>query len=117
MSDSDLNTLLLGLAEQLTTVRTEMSQFPITYYFQEDEAKTALAPCLLYLAELANDICATRSLAAAVALGGTVDDLLETIEKSDLGKEHADRWSAIDALLFDHGREPLRRCHKMPRVA
>ena len=115
MSDSELNTLLLGLAEQLTTIRTEMSQFPITYFFQENDVKSALAPALWYLAQLANDISRTRPMMCTVALGGTVDDLLGFMEEKYFAAGKQDRWSVINAILVDHGREPLRR--EKPRKA
>ena len=36
MYDMNLNTMLTGLSERVMRVRTELSQFPITYYFQDE---------------------------------------------------------------------------------
>lgn len=51
--ESDLQEILLGLASQLITSRNELSQFPITYYFHENESETALARIMPYLADIA----------------------------------------------------------------
>jgi hypothetical protein len=111
LKTAELQSLLLGFATQLTTIRTELSQFPITYFFQERDDKSALAPSLYYLAAIAEDVVSTRDdvkMSAAV-MGGAIDDLIELIEKKYLKKAHAHRWGALDALLRDHRREPLRR--------
>jgi hypothetical protein len=111
LGTTELQSLLLGLATQLTTICTELSQFPITYYFQEKDPKSALAPSLYYLAALAEDIMATRDdvKLSATVMGGAVDDLLELIEKKYLKRNYPDRWSVLEALLREHRREPLRR--------
>jgi hypothetical protein len=111
MTTSDLQNLFEALAAQLITIRTELSQFPITYYFQERDDKSALAPALYYLASIAQDVTALggeRALSATL-VGGAVDDLLELVEKKYLKREHPDRWSAFQSFLRDHNREPLRR--------
>jgi len=106
-----LQSLLFGLAAQLNTVRTELSQFPISYYFQESDDKTALAPALYYLAEVARDVSSSDRCPkmAAVCLGGSVDDLLQLIEKKYLPRTNPSRWDTLREALADHGRIPLTR--------
>jgi hypothetical protein len=111
LDDSTLQTLLFGLATQLNTVRTELSQFPISYYFQETDDKTALGPALYLLAEVARDVSSSnrRARMAAATLGGSIDDLLQVIEEKYLPKKHESRWDTLRELLADHGRSPLTR--------
>jgi hypothetical protein len=111
MNDDQLQQILLALSEKVTTVRTELSQFPITYYFQERDTKSAIGPALQYLAEVAEQIAARRSKVAlaATVLGGAVDDLLDLMTRKYLQKSFASRWEALAAVNTEHDRQPLRR--------
>jgi hypothetical protein len=51
--------ILAALASQLTTLRNEMSQFPITYYFNTGESVTALSAVMPYLRALAERAAAS----------------------------------------------------------
>lgn len=111
LQDSDFHTLLLGFAAQIATIRTELNQFPITYYFQENEDRSALAPNLFYLAELTEEVSREREYCrlAATVLGGAIDDLLEMVRTKYLGSVHGDRWRILEAMNDDHFRQPLHR--------
>jgi hypothetical protein len=110
ISDTDVQQILLGLASQLSTSRNELIQFPITYYFHEDEKETSLAGILPYLADIA-EINAKRSGAAAlaaVALGGAVDDYLRVVASLSLRRKFTNRDEILRALAEDHMREIAR---------
>jgi hypothetical protein len=111
IENSELQDLLFGLAAEISTIRTELSQFPITYYFQESDKKSALAPALYYLAEVARDNSGSKRPAStsATVLGGAIDDFLALVEEKYLRRQHPDRWSTLRELLADHSREPLYR--------
>ena len=111
MAESDLQDLLLALSEQITTIRTELSQFPITYYFHQRDERSTVAPALQYLAELAEDVARERPGAriGATVMGGAIDDLLEMMAKKYLKRSFPSRWEALAALLKDHRREALHR--------
>jgi hypothetical protein len=119
ISDSDLNQLLLGLASQLSTSRHELIQFPITYYFHENESKSSLAAVLPYLADIAEQNKSRRGGAAlaATVLGGAVDDYLEWVAQSFLGMKFTSRERVLAALAKDHLREPLRAPDMVSKAA
>ena len=108
MNESDL--LLLALAAEVTTIRTELAQFPITYYFQETDTRLAIRPAVQCLAEVSEQVAANKpKLAiAATVLGGAVDDLLESIEHK-LKRSFHSRWDVLAAINQDHHRDPLHR--------
>lgn len=111
MQDSDLQDLLLAMSEQITTIRTELSQFPITYYFHERDERSTVAPALYYLAELAEDVARDRPgvRLGATVMGGAIDDLVELMAKKYLKRSFESRWEALAALLKEHRREALKR--------
>jgi hypothetical protein len=119
MSDEEVQSILLGLASQLTTHRNELTQFPITYYFYENERKTALPGVLPYMAELA-DRFSTRDGAvylAAITLGGAIKDYLEVVQKAYLRKQFNTKEEVISALAHDHQREEVHTPGPVPRAA
>ena len=112
--DAELQEILLGLASQMTTHRNELTQFPITYYFREDEPQTALAGILSYLADIAEE-CVGRGggvPVAAAALGGAIDDFLKIVAETFLHRQWTNRREILEAYAEDHMREPVRS----PRV-
>src|SRR3954447_14842118 len=100
ISDSDLQQILLGLASQLLTSRNELSQFPITYYFHEEETKTALAGILPYMADIAEQNVNRNGVAgiAATTLGGAVDDYLKLIAQAFLRSKFSKRDNILRAF-------------------
>jgi hypothetical protein len=110
VSDSDLHQILLGLATQLITNRNELTQFPITYYFHEDETQTSLAGILPYLSDIAEQSAGRNGAAglAAITLGGAIDDYLRLIARDFLKREFKNRKDILQAFADDHMREAVR---------
>lgn len=115
ISDSELSEILFMLASQLTTCRNELLQFPITYYFHEDEQETSLAGVLHYLDDIAVQNLRRKGAAAlaAATLGGAVEDYLKVVANVFLKREFSSRSEILGALAADHLREPVRS----PRLA
>lgn len=110
LAESDLQSILLGLASQLVTSRNELIQFPITYYFHEHERETSLAAVLPYLADIAaQNVRHEGAVAlAATVLGGAIDDYLKFVARTFLKRGFTDRYEILRALAADHLREMLR---------
>lgn len=119
VSDSDLQQILNGLASQLITNRNELNQFPITYYFHEDETKTALSGVLPYLADIAEQNVSRKGAAglAATILGGAVDDYLKVVARRFLNREFTNREDVLRAFATDHMRNIVRSPHVLSRAA
>lgn len=109
LSDAELQTILLGLASQLTTHRNELSQFPITYYFQESESRTAIGGILFYISELADRFSNREGAVriAAVTLGGAVEDYLSLVDEQFFGRKFDNRQASLQRLAQDHRRKPV----------
>lgn len=109
LSDTELQTILLGLASQLTTHRNELSQFPITYYFQEPEKQTAIGGILFYISELADRFSGREGAVriAAVTLGGAVEDYLTFIDEQFFRRKFDNRNASLQRLAEDHRRTPV----------
>ena len=101
--------VLMSLTAQLTTLRSQVIQLPITYYFHVGEEEGALAGILPYLAELA--VRSTRAgrpaslRLAGTSLGGAVDSYLEMIATIFLRIPTDDKG----AILRRHADDQLRR--------
>jgi hypothetical protein len=110
ISDSDLSSILQAIVSQLTTHRNELMQFPITYYFYEEDKVTALPGVLPYLADIARESASRDGAAAisAVSLGGAIDDYLKVLERSFLHRRFKTRDEAMKAYAIDHRREIVR---------
>jgi hypothetical protein len=119
ISDSDLHQLLEAFAAQLITCRNELSQFPITYYFHENETETALAGVLPYLADIAAQNVNRDGAAglSATVLGGAVDDYLKLIARSFLNRPFTSRDDILRAFARDHQRQIVRAPQRRPRAA
>jgi hypothetical protein len=119
VSDSDLQGILFGLASQVSTARNELSQFPITYYFHEDEKETALAGVLPYLAEIASQNVNRKGAAgmAAATLGGAIDDYLKLVADRFLKSEFKNREAILEAFAHDHMRKIVRSPKPLPKAA
>lgn len=119
VADSDVQQILMGLASQLITGRNELMQFPITYFFHEEDKETSLAGILPYLADIADQNLARSGGAAmgAVALGGAVEDYVEMVSRIFLAREFSNREESLIAFAEDHLRRPVRAPNRLPRVA
>jgi hypothetical protein len=112
LEDSELEDLLLGLASQVTTHRNELTQFPITYYFYEEDKQTALPGILPYLADVASQYSDRNGGAgiAAITLGGAIDDYLDIIATAFLHHEYLSR----EETLREYAREQMREMVRAP---
>jgi hypothetical protein len=119
LSDTDLQPLLLGFASQLTTHRNELTQFPITYYFYEEDKQTALAGILPYLMDIAERYMSRGGGAglAAATLAGAIEDYLKVIAASFLRCEFTDRYRILRAFAEDQMREIVHAPEVHPRAA
>lgn len=119
IDESDLHSILLGFAAQLTTSRNELIQFPITYYFHEQEPQTSLAAMLPYLADIAAQNVHREGAAAlaAAVLGGAVDDYLKLVARTFLKRPFNNRYELLEALAADHMRDIVRSPAVVPWAA
>jgi hypothetical protein len=119
ISDSDLHQILQGFAAQLITCRNELSQFPITYYFHEEEIETSLAGVLPYLGDIAaqNVNRAGAAALSASVLGGAVDDYLRFIARSFLNRPFTNRDDILRAFATDHQRQVVRAPQRRQKAA
>ncbi|OLE10310.1 MAG: hypothetical protein DMG99_18145 [Acidobacteria bacterium] len=119
VGESDLHDILLGFASQMTTSRNELIQFPITYYFHENEGKTSLAAILPYLADIAaQNVRGEGAVAlAATALGGAIDDYLKFVGRFFLDRPFTNRYEMLGAFAADHLRNAVRSPAVIPRAA
>jgi hypothetical protein len=119
IGDVELTDLLLGFVSQVTTHRNELTQFPITYYFYEEDSNTAIAGILPYLADIAqqNVQRAGAAAIAATSLGGAVDEYLKVIAKDFLHCAFPDREQILLAYAQDQRRGVVRAPSPRPRKA
>ena len=119
ISDSDLHQLLEGFAAQLITCRNELAQFPITYYFHENETQTSLAGVLPYVADIAAENVNRAGAAglSATVLGGAVDDYLKLIARSFLNRPFTSRDDIMREFASDHQRQLVRAPQRSLKAA
>ncbi len=108
-----LGTLFGDLASTVAAVRYDFLQFPISYYFHDLDGRSALAPVLPYLADLARsadrrDLPPEVRLRAAL-LRGAIDDLAATVGSRFLDLPSASTDEILTAYARDHFREPPGR--------
>lgn len=97
---------IIGIAGDLASLRNQMAQFPISYYFYMGEPQTALAGALPYLYELADRAVASEVVAvrlAGTALGGAVEDFLGLLAEGFLRMPDGDK----QAILRAYAREQM----------
>src|SRR5581483_479288 len=106
-----VETLIYGMAADLTTLRNQMVQFPISYYFHMDENNTALAGILPYIAELADRAVAVRDAPmlqiAGTALGGAVEDFLQVLAEIFLRMPKHDKREILLRYADEQMFEPV----------
>jgi hypothetical protein len=98
--------LLQTLSAALATVRNELSQFPVTYYFRESDQVSALPGILPFLARVADE--ALRSAApemrvAGAVLGGAVKNYIDLVGEMALG-----HGGPEEQLLREYADDHLR---------
>jgi hypothetical protein len=103
--------LLLGLAGELASVRTDLEHYPLTYYFRARDEESALPGVLPYLGRLADEAARKNTSRAVVmagtALGGVLDEYLKILRLHYLKDARGDRRSIFRAQAADHMREPV----------
>lgn len=99
---------LMGFAGEMTSVRTDLEQFPITYYFRAQDDHSALPGILPFLARLAEDAARPgRPPALRIAgtsLGGALDEYLKQLYHHYLDVPRFDRAQILQAYCDDHRR-------------
>jgi hypothetical protein len=107
-SPGEARTWILDLGAALATLRNQMSQFPITYYFDLGEPETKLAGVLPYLLELAERAQKTGDSGLTIAgtvLGGAVDSFLELVAADFLTLSTADKTMILRAYAREQMSE------------
>ena len=102
---------LKDLTSQLVTIRGELVQFPVTYYFHNDETRYSLPatmPYLTRLAERASDPgCPREVRLRAVMLRATLDDFSAMVASSYLhGSSTTSTSEVLKAYTRDHFHVP-----------
>lgn len=102
---------LFNLAALLTTLRNEMAQFPISYYFHIGEKETSLSgilPYVAHLADRANQQQASPGLRiAGAALGGAVVDFTKLLARRFLDVGQDNQAAILRAYAQAHMYEPV----------
>jgi hypothetical protein len=102
---------IIGIAADLASLRNQMAQFPISYYFHMGEPQTALAGALPYLYELAERAVASNVLAvrlAGTALGGAVEDFLGLLAEGFLRMPDGDKQAVLRAYAHEQMWDMMR---------
>lgn len=112
MKADSIETLLQGLASQLVSVRNDLMQFSITYYFHSSDDRSGIATTLPYLAHLAeksrnSDQPEVRM--SAEVLEGAIENLATTIATDFLRISPSSTQESLEAFARDHLRTPLSR--------
>jgi hypothetical protein len=113
MPDSQTEQLVIGLAVDITKIRNDLAQFPITYYFHEDEARSAFPGTLPLAMDIAKRATRNESAepvrVAGIVLQGAIHDFLCLIASRFLNAGHEQNDEKLLALYADdHFRQELR---------
>jgi hypothetical protein len=95
---------ILSLGTDLASLRNQMAQFPITYYFDMGEPETALAGALSYMLELGERASAAQSNGMKIAgavLGGAVESFLEMLASDFLSIPQNDKHAILRAYASE----------------
>lgn len=98
-----------SLASQLVTVRGDLLQFPITYYFYNDDERTALPaqlPSLVRLAQRGTDVGQPAVRLGAALLHGAIQDFSRILASRFLEHTSGSTGDILGAYIQDHLREP-----------
>ncbi len=103
---------LESLASQLAMIRSDLSQFPITYYFHSGDERSSLPLHMEDLLRIAEEAAGEDSpppvRLSAAELRGAVDDFCATIASQFLGLSSA----PTDHVLASYARDHLRASPK-----
>ena len=102
--------ILLAFAQQVTTARTDLSQFPVTYYFQSGEPQTGFAGAISYVAQIADRASKDEReeiRLAGIALGGAIEDLAQYVGESFLPKKEGSTMEVLHRYAEQHFESPM----------
>ena len=108
---------ILALGTDLASLRNQMAQFPITYYFDMGEPETALAGALSYLLELADRASAVQSAGmkfAGTILGGAVENFLEMLATDFLSMSANDKHAILRAYASEQMSDLILQKRTIP---
>ena len=114
MPEKETEQLAIALATDMTKIRNDLAQFPITYYFHEDDPQTAFCGALPFAMDIANRASRHESgepvRIAGLVLQGAIHDLLALIGAwfLDMPNE-SDDCKLLQAFAKDHFHHELRR--------
>lgn len=111
--DRETEQLVISLAADVTKIRNDLAQFPITYYFHENEARSALPGALSLAMDISNRAVRPESgepvRIAGIVLQGAIHDLLCLLGSWFLGVPgEGDDQKLMAFYAADHFREELR---------
>ncbi|CAN5870381.1 hypothetical protein BH23ACT11_BH23ACT11_29170 [soil metagenome] len=112
MDAGSIESLFHDLSSQLVSVRNDLMQFSITYYFHSSDDRSGIATTLPYLASLAekaNNSNIMEVRVSASMLRGAVEKLAATIAGNFLRLDPSSTEKNLQAFARDHLRRPLSR--------
>jgi len=117
--DDEFADILLTLVGQMITHHNELVQFPITYFFDDQDLRFSLAAILPYLADISaqNTHRGGSAAIAATSLGGAIDEFLKVIAEYYLRLPFTSREEILRAFAADHCREMIRAPRPRSRAA
>jgi hypothetical protein len=121
LPESDAQTVIWGFAAEVASLRNDLTQFPITYYFQAGDSHTGIGGAFTYLYELGEEASKPHRppsvRMSGVALGGAVSDLLDFVAMTFLGMPKGDKRAILERISYEHRRPQLHLGENMPRRA
>ena len=110
--EQETEQLVIALAVDITKIRNDLAQFPITYYFHEDDPQSAFAGALPLAMDIANRANRRESgepvRVAGIVLQGAIHDLLALLGAWFLDMENeTDDVKLMHAFAEDHFRPEL----------
>jgi hypothetical protein len=104
--------ILWGLAAEISSLRNDLTQFPITYYFHSGDEHSGLAGALPYVADLAENASRPQMSPsvrmAGIALGGAIHDYLEYVAETFLDMPLDDKRAIMRRYADEHLFRPMR---------
>jgi hypothetical protein len=108
---------IMAIGADLASLRNQMAQFPITYYFDMGEPETALAGALSYLRELADRSSSASQPALKIAgtvLGGAVESFLEMLANDYLSMPADDKNAILRAYASEQMSDLILQRRTIP---
>jgi hypothetical protein len=111
--EQETEQLVIALAIDMTKIRNDLAQFPITYYFHEDDPQSAFPGALPLAMDFAARATRRESTEpvriAGIVLQGAIHDLLSLVGSWFLNMPNElDDEKLMRSLADDHFREELR---------